>query len=163
MPSNQVTKYAPLFKYLNKFFDIVAGLTSLLLLTVVILQILARSLSISIPWTEELTRYIFIWMIFMGIGIGFRKAESPRVTVLLNIMPKVINFITKWIYAISTIGFLIFMIVYGIGLVQEQIAVNETSSVLLIPLWVVGIIVPVSGAVGIISVIQSLIYHRDLL
>src|SRR5690625_629759 len=139
MTDSQAKQYAPIFKYLNRIFNFIAGLIAIALFVVVIIQIIGRSIGYPSPWTEEMTRYIFIWMIFLGIGVGFQKAESPRVTVFLNIMPKFIRQIGSWIYTIGTIGFLLFMVVYGIELVQQQIAMNETSSVLLFPVWIVGI------------------------
>ncbi|MCF3942577.1 TRAP transporter small permease [Oceanobacillus alkalisoli] len=163
MDGNQNKQYATIFRHLNKTSDFVAGIISVMLFVVVIIQVFGRLIGTSAPWTEEMTRYIFIWMIFIGVGIGFRKAESPRVTFLLNIMPETVKRLGRWIYAVATIGFLLFMVIYGVDLVRQQINMNETSSVLLIPMWIIGISIPISATLGIINTIQSLIYHRDLI
>lgn len=163
MSNNQTKEIAPFFRYLNKITDVAGALTAIGIFAVVIIQIIGRLIGHSAPWTEESTRYIFIWMIFLGIGIGFRKVESPRVTVLLNIMPKFIQRLSKWIYSIATIGFFVFMVVYGIELVRQQVTMNEISSVLLIPMWIIGISIPFSAVIGILNTIQSLIYDRDLI
>ncbi len=55
------------------------------------------------------------------------------------------------------------MVVYGMELVSQQASMNETSSVLLIPMWIIGISIPASADIGIINTIQSLLYHRDLI
>lgn len=162
MADDSKKQYAPIFKYINKASNFLAGLIAVTLFLVVIIQIFGRLIGNSAPWTEEMTRYIFIWMIFLGIGIGFREAESARVTFVLNLMPDSLKNIWRWIYSIGTIGFFIFMIVYGIDLVLQQINMNETSSVLLLPMWIIGISIPISALLGIINTIQSLIYHRDL-
>ncbi|MFA1820141.1 TRAP transporter small permease [Virgibacillus oceani] len=163
MPGGQGKQYAPFFKYLNKATDFLAGLIAVTLFVVVILQVFGRLIGSPAPWTEEMTRYIFIWMIFLGMGIGFRKAESPRVTFVLKLMPTSMQHVGRWIYAIATIGFLVFMVIYGIDLVMQQINMNEISSVLLIPMWIIGISIPISALLGIINTVQSLIYHRDLI
>lgn len=163
MEKSQEKQVAPIFKYINKASDFFAGLIAVALFVVVIIQIGGRLIGNSAPWTEEMTRYIFIWMIFLGVGIGFREAESPRVTFLLKMLPKFIQGIGRWIYTIGTIGFLLFMVVYGFELVSQQITMNETSSVLLIPMWIIGISIPISAILGVINTIQSLIYHRDLI
>ncbi|WP_102026578.1 TRAP transporter small permease [Salirhabdus sp. Marseille-P4669] len=157
----QKKNYAPIFKYLNKVTDFLAGIIALTLFVIVIIQIVGRLVGHSAPWTEEMTRYVFIWMIFLGVGIGFREAESPRVTILIN--NKFLKKIGRWIYSIGTIAFLGFMVVYGMELVSQQASMNETSSVLLIPMWIIGISIPVSAVIGIINTIQSLLYHRDLI
>lgn len=162
MADDSKKQYAPIFKYINKASNFLAGLIAVTLFLVVIIQIFGRLIGNSAPWTEEMTRYIFIWMIFLGIGIGFREAESARVTFVLNLMSDSLKNIWRWIYSIGTIGFFIFMFVYGIDLVLQQINMNETSSVLLLPMWIIGISIPISALLGIINTIQSLIYHRDL-
>ena len=41
-----------------------------------ILQIVARFiLMVSIPWTDELARYLMIWAAFVGLGVAYRKKE----------------------------------------------------------------------------------------
>lgn len=161
MADSQQKKKSFLFLSLNKVTDFVAGLTAVSIFVVVIIQIVGRLIGHSAPWTEEATRFIFIWMIFLGIGIGFRKAESPRVTLLLGLMPKFMQRISTWIYLAGAIGFFLFMIVYGLELVQQQVTTNESSSVLMVPMWIIGMIIPLSGFIGILNTIQSLIYHRD--
>ncbi|WP_052400644.1 TRAP transporter small permease [Oceanobacillus jeddahense] len=163
MEDNQSKAYNLFFTILNKASNFIAGLIAVTLLIIVIMQIIGRWIGSPLPWTEEMTRYLFIWMIFIGVGIGFRKAESPRVTVFLNWMPSFMQKAGRWIYTIGSISFLLFMVVYGINLVLQQIALNETSSVLLIPVWLVGISVPISGVLGILNIIQSLIYHKNLI
>lgn len=163
MEENQSKAYNTFFTILNKTSNFIAGFIAVTLLVVVLTQIIGRWIGSPSPWTEEMTRYLFIWMIFIGIGLGFRKAESPRVTVFLNMMPPSIQKMGQWIYTIGSISFLLFIVVYGINLVHQQIALNETSSVLLIPVWLVGISVPVSGVLGILNIIQSLIYHKNLI
>lgn len=163
MAKEDTKQYSTLFKVVNKIFDVFAGLIAASLLLIVVIQIISRSVGFPLPWTEEMTRYVFIWMIFLGIGMGLQKVESPRVTVFLNLMPSFIKRMGKWIYLVGTIGFLLFMVWYGIELVQQQLLMNEKSSVLLIPVWIIGISVPMSGVIGVFTTIQSFIYHKDLI
>lgn len=151
------------FQFVNKITDTFAAFITLAIFFVVILQIVGRLIGYPAPWTEELTRFIFIWMIYLGIGIGFRKAESARVTLLIDYFPRFRKKLSVWIYSIATIGFFLFMIVQGVELMSQQIRMNETSSVLLLPMWVIGISIPVGAIIGIINTVQSLIYERELL
>ncbi|MBD1379792.1 TRAP transporter small permease [Metabacillus arenae] len=148
------------WKYFNNISNLFALLTTVVVFIVVMIQIIGRLIGHSAPWTEEVTRLIFLWMVFLGIGIGFKEAESARVTVLVKYLPKKASI---WIYSIGTIGFFLFMLYAGIELMQQQLLMNERSSVLLIPMWLIGISVPLSAVIGIINTIQSLIYHRNLL
>jgi TRAP-type C4-dicarboxylate transport system permease small subunit len=163
MAKKEISKLKSFFQIINKVTDIFAGLTSVGIFVVVIWQIIGRLIGHPAPWTEELTRFIFIWLIYLGIGIGFRKAESARVTVQFKYFPKFLRRASIWIYSVATIGFFLFMFVLGIELISQQISTNEKSSVLLLPMWLIGLCVPVSAAVGILNTIQSLLYDRSLL
>lgn len=140
-----------------------AGLSVFSICIVVSIQIFTRMNGTSVAWTEELTRYIFIWMIFLGVSIGFREAESPRVTFLQKYFPSFFKRVFVWVYSIGSIGFFLFMIISGIQFVFQQLMTSETSSVLQMPVWVVGLIIPFAALTGVINVIQSLLYKRDLI
>lgn len=156
-------KGSALFKYTNKGMDLTAMLATFAIILTVLLQIIGRILGNPAPWTEEATRFIFIWMIFLGIGIGFRQAESARVTYFLKWMPAFVQRGATWIYMIGTIGFFLFMLVTGTQLMLQQFNMNEMGSALMIPMWMIGLSLPVSAIVGILGVIESFLLHRDLL
>ncbi|WP_085522684.1 TRAP transporter small permease [Tuberibacillus sp. Marseille-P3662] len=152
-----------IFKYINLLSDVLAGLSSVCIFIVVILQVIGRLIGYPFPWTVELTRFLFIWLIFLGISIGFRKAESPRVTFLINYLPLYFNKIAVWIYAIASIGFFLFMLYSGIQLTLQQWTVNETSSALQLPMWIIGMSIPFAALTGVLNVVQSLLYDKEII
>ena len=80
-------KKSPLSKFfdvVDKLEDILCGGTLVALLLVVLLQVFGRWLGKSFAWTEETTRFLFMWMMFIAVAAGFNRAESSRVTVLLR-------------------------------------------------------------------------------
>ena len=42
-------------------------------------QMVSRQMGASLPWTEELTRFLFMDTTFLGMAAGFRAAVHPRV------------------------------------------------------------------------------------
>ena len=68
--------------------DIAAGIAVVGVLLVVLIQVASRVLGMPVSWTEEATRYLFVWMIFLGLAAGFRTVETARVTVLIAMMPR---------------------------------------------------------------------------
>jgi C4-dicarboxylate transporter DctQ subunit len=151
------------FGYWNKVFDIFSGVTTSLMFITVIIQISGRLSAHPAPWTEEATRFVFIWMIFLGVGIGFRRGESARVTYFLNWMPKVVRKCSTFIYMVVTIAFFIFMFYTGSQIVMQQLSMHEMGSALMIPMWIIGISLPVSAVIGILGVIESAIFHKELI
>ena len=54
-----------------KGFYLFAAFTFTVLLTILLINVISRNLlGGSIAWIEEISRYIFTWMMFMGIAIG---------------------------------------------------------------------------------------------
>ncbi len=39
-------------------------------------------------WTEELSRYIFIWISYLAVSVAIRKRSSIRVDILYDHLPK---------------------------------------------------------------------------
>lgn len=151
------------FSILDKIVDWVAGIATLGIIITVMIQILGRVFGNPAPWTEEATRFIFIWVIFIGIAMGFRKSESARVTIVITYAPAFVRKLSKWLYVVASFGFFLFMIIYGFDLMMQQVNMNEMGSALMIPMWIIGISVPVSGILGIFGVIESLIFYPETL
>lgn len=155
---------------LSKFFDIMNGLENVVLAIMVIgmvvtilLQIIGRLIGHPFAWTEETSRYLFLWMMFVALAAGFNQAESSRVTLLLTAGPKWLKKFSEILYAVIVVAFFGFMIVYGIEVVKQQIMMGEMGTALQIPMYVIGICVPISGVLGIIGVVQSFMeYHGNV-
>ncbi len=41
----------------------------------------------SLPWTEELSRFAFLFLVFLVIGISVKKRSHIRITVQFNFLP----------------------------------------------------------------------------
>ena len=53
----------------------------------------------SLPWTEELARYLMIWFAFVGMAIAFQEEGHVNVSFVVNLFPIAIrNFIKIFSY-----------------------------------------------------------------
>jgi TRAP-type C4-dicarboxylate transport system permease small subunit len=66
----------------------IAGL--LLVFTIVVfLQVITRFvIKMPLPWTEEVARFLFIWMVFLGSAVGVRKVLHYRIVMLIDTLPE---------------------------------------------------------------------------
>ena len=62
---------------------------ALILMTVVLLlQVFARYVvQVSIPWTEEIARYLLVFMTFTGAALALREKQHIAITFLLERLP----------------------------------------------------------------------------
>lgn len=96
-------------------------------------------------WTEELTRYMFIWFVFMGFSYGIKSSTHIRVNIIeiycVRLAP-VLNIIQD----IVTTAFLVYLIPAGIEVLKFFIKTGQRSSGLNVPM----LFIYVSLMVGII-------------
>lgn len=146
---------------INHLPDALATVAVAMLIVSVAVQVASRWLGISSAWTEEATRYFFIWLVFLGMGIGFRDASSARVSMFVLLLPQPLRrFLAVGLYSVASVGFFAFLLVQGSGLLIRQFNSGQTATALPMPMWIVGLAVPVAGVVGILAVTESLLVHR---
>ncbi len=133
---------------------------SLVLTTLIIFsQVIMRSVfNSSLTWSEELTRYIFIWQIWLGVSIAQKEKQHIRVELLFSIVKsekfkEVINIIATLIM----IGFNIFLVIYGKNVVDQMIRRNTLSGAMRLPMWIVFLALPVSSAIFCLRLIGQIV------
>jgi TRAP-type C4-dicarboxylate transport system permease small subunit len=150
-------------KALKGTTDFAAGIAVFGVLLVVLLQVSSRLLGFPVSWTEEATRYLFVWMIFLGLAAGFRTVETARVTVLIAMMPNFVRRLSVPIYVISSVVFFALTGWTGYHLVQQQLMMNETAATLAVPMWLIGTIMPLSSILALLAIVESLRTRRGLI
>ena len=76
-------KHSPLSKFfdvVDKLEDILCGGTLVCLLLVVLLQVGGRLMGVTLTWTEETTRFFFLWMMFLAVAIKLPIGQSLPVS-----------------------------------------------------------------------------------
>lgn len=151
----------PVFRFLNCIMDSAAWISVAVMLAVVLLQVFFREIGSPLVWTEEASRFLFMWMVFLGMAIGFRNVESARVTLFVKLFRPLCGIVSVFIYTAFSCGFFLLMLYTGWQMVAQQIMFTEMASGFPLPMWIVGIIYPVAAVFGILCLIQSLLYAWD--
>lgn len=151
----------PVFRLFNLLMDSAAWVSVAIMLTVVLLQVVFREIGSPLVWTEEASRFLFMWMVFLGMAIGFRNVESARVTIFVKLFKPICGIVSVTVYTAFSCGFFLLMLYTGYQMVAQQILFTEMASGFPLPMWVVGIIYPVAAIFAIICLIQSLLYAWD--
>jgi C4-dicarboxylate transporter, DctQ subunit len=156
-------KPSVLGRFVKLTADFAAGATAAGILIVVLIQVVSRLLGTPVSWSEEATRYLFVWMVFLGLAAGFRTVESARVVVFIAAVPRLFRRLAVPIYVSSSILFFVLMGWTGISLVRQQIMMNEETATLPIPMWIIGLILPISAVLAILAILESLKSSRNLI
>ncbi|MGF1734468.1 TRAP transporter small permease [Photobacterium satsumensis] len=135
-------------KYLIFFNRVVVDSLLVVITLILLVQVLSRYLfGIPLVWTEELARYLFVWVAFLGIGYGVSERSHIQINFFTkNLSPKKLLGIRLFIEFL-TLGAVIYLAPYCWELFDDQRYVM--SSVLQIPMsWIV-----LALPVGLISYI----------
>ncbi len=157
------TKLSVFFDVINKVEDVILAILVIGMIVTIMIQIIGRLVGHPYPWTEETSRYLFLWMMFVALAAGFNRCESSRVVLLLQLCPKFIKVASEVLYFVVVQGFFIFMFKYGLEVVQQQIMMHEMGTALRIPMYWIGICQPIGAVLGFIGTFQSFLeYHNKV-
>lgn len=121
---------------------------SLVLTTLIIFaQIIMRSVfNNSLTWSEELTRYIFIWQIWLGVSIAQKEKQHIKVELLFNFFKgERFRAAIDIVATLILIAFNIFLVVNGGELVRQMFVRNNVSGAMRLPLYIVYAVLPLSA------------------
>ena len=108
----------------------------------------------SLFWSEELARYLLVWLTFLGASSAYHRHAHPGVDILYNRMaPTLRKGCAVLIHAVS-IGLFTVMIVYGCQF-AHFVRLQRTPA-LQLPKWLVLSIIPVSGVILLIHAVSFL-------
>ncbi len=136
------------------------GICLATLFVVVLIGIGSRLMSVNAAWYEETTRVFFLWMMWIGVGAGFNHSESSRVTVLVKALPSFVQKICFVLYYVMCFSLFAIIIWFGFRAAMQQAQMGETGSALRIPMWIVGISVPIGGIFGLIGTLNTLLFEN---
>ena len=96
-------------KFLDDYFE--ATICSILLAVmsiVIFMQVIGRTFGFNIAWNEELARYMYIWLIYLGCAYAVKLRRHIRVEITLLFLKRTGHFV---IGLISNALFFIFAVV----------------------------------------------------
>ena len=123
--------------------------TVAILVVPVTMQIVSRYTSLIPPyiWTEELARFVFIWMIMLGAMIGVRESTHFDI----DIWPRLSARKNAALRLVSNVFTLVFALVFvWSGYEFTAFALYRISELAELPLWVIHIAWPITGLTWIV-------------
>lgn len=110
-----------LINFLNKLEEITLVSMFCVMVLIIFVQVVMRYVfNNSLSWSEELGKFIFVWISWVGISIGARKNEHIKITMLTDkLSPKmshIINIVSEMV--VMSICFV--TVFYGISLIISQ-------------------------------------------
>jgi len=123
---------------------------------IIILQVFMRYLFLySLSWSEEVARYLMIWVSFLGASLALKYGFHIGVEFVINRIPEKMR---GWVNLIAKMGILIFLIYFTIGGFRVSWAVRDQDSpALLFSMAYAYLSAPVGGFFMIIQLLNLLV------
>lgn len=91
----------------------------------------------SLSWSEELTRYMFIWAGFISISYCIKKWISIKIDQIINLFPKRVYIVFQLLLNVILFVFFIYMSLHAFEYLKMSIASQQHSPALGLPMYVV--------------------------
>ncbi|BAE86533.1 hypothetical protein DSY4744 [Desulfitobacterium hafniense Y51] len=162
--AQQRKTFSGLLRVLDQRFEEVAIVAGFLFFTILItLQVINRYVltfadiaNINV-WSEELARYVFIWVSYIGAALVIKKRANINVDAVTRILPvsfsKVLNLVS------SLLTFVLFYILIkgGIATITMQVTNHQVTPAMGIPMYIPYLAVPLGISLMFFRTLQNII------
>lgn len=117
------------------------------------------SIRISVPWTEEVSRYLMIWTVFVGGGIACRHGKLIGVEFLVQALPPALGRGMKYLSLLLSASF--YGLLCFVGWEWVEFGNSQTSPVLEVPMVTINLAMVVGGVLMVLNTLALVLdAHR---
>jgi len=145
------------FQYLSRNFEkCVANFCLASLVAILGLQVFFRYiLQTGLSWSEEISRFSFIWFVYISGSLAVQKGTHIRVTAGVQLLPQEMR---KYVHVLADLIWLIFnvvVVVSGILLVMNMLYYPMYSTSLYISLAYMYLVIPLAHVMMIYRIMEG--------
>lgn len=124
-------------------------------LIAVLLQISARVTKVSLPWTEEVCRYSFIWITFIGMSFAIKH----KINISFELISGRLHGKARTIYniVVDLLEIVMFVIVFWLSIQFVESSAGRLAPALNISKNIVNISAPIGIALCIFRLVQDIL------
>lgn len=124
---------------------------------VIVLQVFMRYvMQNSLTWSEELARFCFVWLVYIGISYGVKKAKHIRVEALLAVLGRKGKYVINMVAHILFLVFAVYCVYYGFSIYELISTSGQNAPSLGIPMSIMYLGMPVGMVLTCIRLIQRM-------
>ena len=142
----------------DRFEEIIGNALLAVVVTIPFLGVVLRLIFHSgLTWGEEVVKYGFLWVCYLGASYGIKSNDHIRITFVSNALPEGARKVLRVITDIIWIGFNILIVVFSADYYLRQKNFLGLSGTLYIPLHYVFLAIPVGFGLVTLRLIQQYI------
>ena len=130
------TIFTKIIDALTKFNIYFMASCAALLFTLVVLQVVFRFfIHYSIAWSEELSRFLGVWLVFFGATLAVKEESHLGIDFLINRFPYKLKIINRKFIQICILGYAIVLTYEGI-LWLKMVTIRESLVLQINMFWI---------------------------
>lgn len=123
----------------------------------VVLQVVFRYVvGKPLTWTEEASRFLFVWLIMLQVGHCIKEKAHIKVEMFVDLMPRKIQWILDKVMKVIALVFFLYLIPYAFQLTVAQHKILSTA--LQIPYSYIYGTVGIGSILVVLHIIESLLF-----
>ncbi|UFJ41788.1 TRAP transporter small permease [Brevibacillus humidisoli] len=146
-----------MLKILDKAENVFVVLTIFLATVLVFVNVVLRAFGAGTTWSEELIRYLIIWLTFIGGSICVRKGEHVGIELLPEFLPARFRWVLRVLVNLIVILFLVLLIKYSTELTMFTYKNGQTAPALGIPMYWVYLCLPLGSLLMVIRYLADIV------
>jgi TRAP-type C4-dicarboxylate transport system permease small subunit len=133
---------------------LVGALMAVMILDIFVQVVFRYGLESSLSWSEELARYLFVWVIFIGASVAVRRGQHIALTAITGALPEPLRSFATALTLVAFIVFLLVLVWTSIPLIAN--ARFTVSSELEVPIAWVYAAAPIGSLLSVLHLVNRL-------
>ncbi len=129
----------------------------LISLLVFVQAVLRYGFNTSLSWSDEVARYMIVWIVFVGSSIAVREKAHASVDAVTAFLPGLMQRIFSIVVNILGLAFCVVAIWAGYGLVANALSFNTVTATMGISMAFPYLAIPVGASLMFIRFMQLLV------
>ena len=144
-------------RIIDRIEEIFLSISILIATLLVLINVILRLMGLGLTWSEELIRYLLIWVTFIGMSVCAKENTHMSIEFIPQLLKGAAYKVLMFIVYVIAIIFSVMLIWYSFKLVDFSAQSNQVSPGLGIPIAIVYFVIPFSGCLVLIRYIQQII------
>lgn len=150
-----------ILKFLLNIDILIAGLSLILLVIITFFNVIMRYFfKAPFVWGEEVQLWCAVWLVFFGASAAFRNGSHVAIEFLIDSLSPSLRKLAEIFAYLVVVSGLVYLMVYGIRLVEHAHLIGRTTNVLKVPYSIIYSALPIGCALMIIN--SSIVTFKSL-
>lgn len=142
-------------KWLDRYAEIAVIAVAIILIVIIMSAqvVMRRLVGSALSWSEELARYLFIYIGFLSVSLTLRNGTAIRIDMVMNLFPKPVQKVVKIMVQVLLLVFFLFVTKVSFDIFETM---TQMSPTLMISMKWVYLSAVIGFLLAVVRLIQNL-------